>query len=141
MELTIKVKQAGRKHALIDNKIIHIEDIGNYPTAEKLITAIVYQQVNEYNSKPTNINLVPFLTDDAVADQMSTGKISFGSIYNDTKADVSKAVSVALQAFKDGMFALFINEDEISDLSNEITINQTTPITFVRLTFLAGSYW
>lgn len=141
MELTIRVKQPGRKHALINDKKIIVEDIGEHPVAKDLIAAVVQQQVNEYNSKPHEINLVPFLTDAATAEQAATGKVGFGSIYSEKKADAAKAIAVALQAFEDGMFALFINDDEVTNLSDPITLNQTTVITFVRLTFLAGSYW
>ena len=141
MELIIRVKQPGRKHALINDKKILVESIGDNPVAKDLIAAVVQQQVNEYNSKPHEVNLVPFLTDAAISEQESTGKIGFGSIYSETKADAAKAVAVALQAFEDGLFALFINDDEITSLTNPITLNPNTIITFVRLTFLAGSYW
>ena len=52
MQLTVSVKQPGRKHALIDKKIIDIKDLGKTPTAAALITAVVHQQVHEYNAKP-----------------------------------------------------------------------------------------
>lgn len=141
MELTIRVKQPGRKHALINDKKILVEDIGDHPVAKDIIAAVVRQQVNEYNSKPHEINLVSFLTDAAISEQEATGKIGFGSIYSEAKADATRAVAVAIQAFEDGMFALFINDDEITDLSKPITINPTTIITFIRFTFLAGSFW
>lgn len=141
MELTIKVKQPGSKHALIDNKIISVEDIGNFPIAEKLIIAIVQHQVGEYNNKPKEKNLLPFLSDAETTEQIRNGKVSFGSIYNENNADASKATSTALQAFEDGMFALFIDDDEVINLSQAITLNPNTIITFIRLTFLAGSYW
>jgi hypothetical protein len=53
MNIILKVKQPGRKHALIENKVITIEDIGLQPTAQRLIEAIVQQQVEEYNNKPS----------------------------------------------------------------------------------------
>ena len=141
MELKIKVKQPGRKHPLIDNKLIEIEDIGVNPTARQLIKAVVAQQVNEYNGKPHEKNLLAFLSPSQTNEQAISGKISFGSIYNENKADVAKAQETALQAFDDGMFALFVNDDEITKLDQSILFANDTVITFIRLTFLAGSYW
>jgi hypothetical protein len=141
MNIIIKIKQPGRKHALIDNKIITIEDIGPTPTAKELIEAIVEQQVLDHNHKPTEKNILPFLSNAQTEEQAATGKISFGSIYNENKAEPVQAKQTALQAFEDGMFALFVNDEEINNLTTTIALPEKSVITFIRLTFLAGSYW
>jgi hypothetical protein len=70
-----------------------------------------------------------------------TGKVGFGSIYNLKKADVQKAQENAIQAFEDGMFAVFYNDEQLEDLTQTIDLSLQHPFTFIRLTFLAGSYW
>lgn len=141
MQIIIKAKQAGRKHALIENRIIEIDDIGNNPTLSNLLKAIVKQQVEEYNSKTAEKNLLPFLSKDEIANQAQDGKIGFGSIYNENKADSEKAQETALQAFEDGMFAVFADEKELQKLDETVCVTDATVFTFIRLTFLAGSYW
>ncbi|MEC5145082.1 hypothetical protein [Chitinophaga sp. 212800010-3] len=141
MQITISVKQPGRKHALIDKRVIEITDLGVNPTLQEFILAVVSQQVDEYNSKPLEKNLLPFLTAEQVESQAATGKAGFGSIYNENRADVRKAQETALLAFKDGLFAVFADEEEIRQLTDKIPLNQETVITFIRLTFLAGSFW
>lgn len=141
MKIIIKAKQAGRKHALVENRIIEIDDIGNNPTLSDLLKAIVKQQVEEYNSKTPEKNLLPFLSKDEISNQAQSGKIGFGSIYNENKADLEKAQETALQAFEDGMFAVFADEKELQKLDESIRFTNETLFTFVRLTFLAGSYW
>ncbi|PWV56087.1 hypothetical protein [Chitinophaga sp. S165] len=140
MELIINVKQAGRKQALLERQMIEIDDIGNQPSLHNLITAVVKQQVITYNSKPFEKNLLPFLTDEQIADKASAGKIGFGSIYNEQKADVVKAQETALQAFEDGMYAVFADDEELKLLSGQLNLSPDTVITFIRLTFLAGGY-
>jgi hypothetical protein len=130
MQLTIRGKQLGSKRPLIENQVIEIEDIGTQPTAGQLISAVVVQQVREFNGKP---NVFLLLSEE--------GKIGFGSIYNTAKADPQKAIKTALQAFEDGLFVLFADEQEYTKPSAVIQINENTIITFIRLTFLAGSYW
>lgn len=141
MNIILKVKQPGRKQALIENKVITIEDTGTQPTAQSLIEAIVQQQVEEYNNKPLEKNILPFLSQSETEDQAASGKISFGSIYNENKANVEQAKQTALQAFEDGMFAFFVNDEEITALSTILVLPENSIITFIRLTFLAGSYW
>lgn len=141
MDLQIKLKQPGRKHPLIDNKIITVENLDSSPTLKALIEAIVYQQVLEYNRKSPEKNLLPFLSKSETEEQVIIGKVSFGSIYNENKADVEQAKKTALQAYEDGMFAMFVNDEEIKQLNATVALPENSVIVFIRLTFLAGSYW
>lgn len=141
MQLTVSAKQLGRKHALIDKKQIEIDDLGPSPTVQRLIEAVVEQQVREYNNKPLEKSLLPFMDQETIDDAVSTGKVGFGSIYNEAKANPDAAKRIALQAYTDGLFALFADEREFTDSKEIISLNLTTIITFIRLTFLAGSYW
>jgi len=141
MKITVKVKQAGRKHALLENKEIEIEDLGKTPVLKDFLNAVVKSQVAEYNAKNAEENLLPFLSKGEVSAQAESGKVGFGSIYNENKADLERAQETALQAFEDGMFIVFANENEIRKSDEIIELNDATVITFIRLTFLAGSYW
>lgn len=141
MKLTISAKQLGRKHPLIDRTIIEIDDIGAHPTLRHLIMAVVARQVQEYNSKTPEKSLLPFLETAAIDGQAATGKIGFGSIYNDNKADLVKAQETALLAFQDGIFVVFAGEEQLFELDNKFSLTPDTVITFIRLSFLAGSYW
>lgn len=141
MKIIVKVKQAGRKHALIENKSIEIDEIGTNPSLEVLLKAVVKQQVEGFNNKSVEENLLPFLSKDEIKQNAEGGKVGFGSIYNENKVDLTKAQETALQAFEDGMFAVFSNDDEIQKLNEVVKLNDETVITFIRLTFLAGGYW
>jgi hypothetical protein len=141
MQIIIKAKQAGRKHALIENRVIEIENIDNNPTLAELLKAVVKQQVEEYNSKTAEKTLLPFLSKDEISNQAGAGKVGFGTIYSENKADLEKAQETALQAFEDGMFAVFADENELQKLDETVGFTDETVFTFIRLTFLAGSYW
>lgn len=141
MKITVKAKQVGRKHALLENKEIEIEEIGENPTLEDLIKAIVKQQVEEFNSKTPEKNLLPFLSKSEISANAETGKVGFSSIYNENKPNFEEAQATAILAFTDGIFCVFADDEEIRNLSDEIQIKDSTVFTFIRLTFLAGSYW
>ena len=44
-------------------------------------------------------------------------------------------------AFKDGLFVVFVDGDEITALEAPLTLTEDNVIAFIRMTFLVGSYW
>ncbi len=64
-----------------------------------------------------------------------------GEKENRTLADLDTALETALLAFTDGLFTVFINDEEVKTLDTPLTIEADTIITFIRLTFLVGGYW
>lgn len=144
MKINIAVKQLGKKHPLIAPTEVEIEEMEPPHTLRKLVEAIVQQQVEQYNQKniendeegtvqrPLN-NYLSILTD--------TGKAGFNSIYNQNKANLAEAQSAAIQAFEDGLFSVFLNDEELRHLDEEILLAPDSILIFIRLTFLAGSFW
>lgn len=144
MEIKVTVKQLGRKHPILSEQKLEINANEANISLENLLRLVVQQQVEAFNSKsfemededyaklPTE-NYLNILTD--------TGKVGFGSIYNQKKADLQKAQENAIQAFEDGLFAIFYNDEQIENLSQEINLDLHHTFAFIRLTFLAGSYW
>jgi hypothetical protein len=106
MELRITAGQAGKKRPLIENRIIEIADIGSLPTVRLFISAVVAHQVREYNNQPREKSLIPFWTPSGMEEQLDGGgKVGFGSLYNEHKADLERAQQTALEAFEDTLEA------------------------------------
>jgi len=85
--------------------------------------------------------LLPFLTQEQIEDQSIAGKVQFGRIYSDKKADPQKAIDTTLQGFEDGLFRVMINHAEAETLDAPIAIKDGDTLTFIRLTFLTGRLW
>lgn len=144
MDLTISVKQLGKKHPILHEKRIELAIKTPFVTTRELIELVVDYQVQLFNSSSfewedeDKIHLpketyLPVLTD--------TGKIGFGALYNHNKVDVIMAQENAILAFEDGLYAVFYGDDQLETLSEEVNLSDNKTITFIRLTFLAGSYW
>lgn len=144
MKITVQIKQLGKKHPLLDNELIELKTLTSPTTVRDFIQAVVTQQVEVYNrqqtttdddgkAKSVQVDYLPLLID--------TGKISFGERYHDQKADLADAIDVAIQAFEDGLYTIFKSDDQLDDLSQTIQIQEEENFSFIRLTFLAGSYW
>ena len=84
----------------------------------ELLTELVKIEVEKYNEKGVDVQNVLFLSEEDIQQQSEAGKIGFGRIYSEKRADCEKAVKNALQCFEDGMVHVFQNEDELENLQN-----------------------
>lgn len=93
------------------------------------------------------------LSEEQINDLAEIGRVSFGIIYNDKMPDLKEATDAAVLAYRDGLVAIFIN-DELVEVRSEqptpteeelknsrIELHENDTISFVRLTMLAGRMW
>jgi hypothetical protein len=138
MQIFIKLKQAGKRRLVLEKQALEIADIGSSVSLKTLISAVVTQQVASYNSKTLEEPIFKFLTETQIEDEATTGKVSFGAIYNDKKADLNKAIQVALEAHIDGLYVVAVDDKIVEKLEDVLELNEKTVITFIRLTLLIG---
>ncbi len=138
MIIKVKVKQLGSKR----DKIKGIDfSLDNTPeTVEELIVEAVHTCVIEYNRRFSKTSAEP-LTESEINEKSELGKIAFGINYGDKRADEKKAAETALQAYEDGIFRIFISENECGGLKDKITLSKNDSVTFIRLTMLSGRNW
>lgn len=144
MEIKVTVKQLGKKQPLLKEKSVEIKHEQSSILLKDLLALIVEEQVSNYNKKPVdnNENDTTHSPQKNYLELLSdTGKAGFGNIYNEAKADLIKAQENVHQSFEDGIIAVFQGDDELTSLDQNIDLNLNFPFTFIRLTFLAGSFW
>lgn len=139
MDIYVRVKAIGKRKDILAPTPYTIPD--EICSLRQLLTAVVQKEVAQYNSKESEAQLIPFLTQQELDDQAKIGKVSFGTIYSDKKADPGKAVANAIQCWEDGLVRVFMNDEELADLDAPLTIEAQDVFTFMRLTFLAGNIW
>ena len=139
MDIYVRVKAIGKRKNILAPTPYSIPD--GICSLRQLLTVVVKKEVAQYNSKEPDAQLIPFLTQQELEDQAKIGKVSFGTIYSDKKADPGKAVINAIGCWEDGLVRVFMNEEELTDLDAPLTIEAQSVLTFMRLTFLAGSIW
>ena len=139
MNVFIKLKSVGKRRPILEDTIYTLPD--DISTLRQLIEATVEQEVEKYNSRGLENMLVPFLAEDEIADASTVGKVGFGRLYSDRKADPDKAKKTALQGFEDGLFRVLVGAREALELDAPLDLHEGDAITFIRLTFLAGRMW
>lgn len=140
MNLKINLKQIGQRK----QKIAPVDfDCTPVPkTLRELIVQTVTSCVNSYNERVRRgENNGDPLSKNQIEDMADMGKIAFGINYGGREQELDKAVSNALQAFEDGIYRVFLNDNELNNLDGKIELKENDSLTFIRLTMLAGRMW
>lgn len=139
MEIKVNMKSIGKKKQSVKPAVYEIQ--GCPSTVRELILAVTETGVGEYNKRMESSELLSYLTKEGIDDKAQAGKISFGVNYGEKKAELAKAQENAIECFEDGIYRIFLDEEPLETLDEEISITEESVFTFVRLTMLAGRMW
>lgn len=139
LKVYVNMKKLGSRR----NSIVQIPyELDPVPTTvQELITQMVSICVSDYNTRMESKELLENLSQAEMEDQAAAGKISFGVNYGEKKAEEDKAIANALQCFEDGIYRVFVGQEQLQKLEDKITLSEESELTFVRLTMLAGRMW
>nr|WP_283945908.1 hypothetical protein [Paenibacillus amylolyticus] len=110
-------------------------------TLRQLIENMVALQVKVLQDKKQQAELLAFLMPDEIETQGATGKVGFGAVYNEGAPDLDSAMETAITAYEDGLYKVFLNDEELQELDNSVVIQDGDNVVFVRFTMLAGRLW
>ena len=137
MKIIINVKGLSRK------KVIHQEEvelINKISTTKDLITELVKINVEKFNKKIDDKDILFIMTNEHIAEAVRSGKIG-DEVHGDKKANLEKALDTAYLAFEDGLYCIFINDEQSEKLDDNLSLKDGDILTFIRLTMLAGRMW
>jgi len=137
MELTLQLKRLDKKKV----KQVPFTLQETPKNLEELLIGCVKHQVEAFNKKRLEVNVIGFLSPSEIQEQAQSGKVDFGEINNKDLANLEKAIDNVLLAFKDGLFVVFVDDNEITDLKTPLELTSDSVIAFIRMTFLVGTYW
>ena len=137
MRIIINVKGLSRK------KVIHQEEVeltDNISTTKDLITELVKINVEKFNKKIDDKDILSIMTNEHIVEAARSGKIG-DEVHGDKKANLEKALDTAYLAFEDGLYCIFINDEQSEKLDDNLSLKDGDILTFIRLTMLAGRMW
>ena len=137
MKIIVNVKGLSRK------KVIHQEELelkDKISTTKDLITELVKINVEKFNKKIDDKNILSIITNENIAKAARIGKIG-DEVHGDKKANLEKALDTAYLSFEDGLYCIFINNKQSEKLDDSLNLKDGDIITFIRLTMLAGRMW
>lgn len=139
MIIYLSVKQAGKRKEFIKKQQIELTPTPT--TLRELLTQLVRLQVEAYNRKETDDRLLQALLPEDLDTLAETGKIAFGQRQDDRQADAEQAISTALLAYQDGLFRVFLNDEELTEPDTALELPEGAVLTLIRFTMLAGRMW
>ena len=137
MKIIINVKSLSRK------KVIHQEEVeltNKISTTKDFITELVKINVEKFNKKIDDKDILSIMTNECIAEAARSGKIG-DEVHGDKKANLEKALDTAYLAFEDGLYCIFINDEQSEKLDDSLNLKDGDILTFIRLTMLAGRMW
>jgi hypothetical protein len=140
-QLTIEGKRFGRGNAALfpPFTIPMPDDWSAEVSLRDLIAYVVGVEVTAFNERREARKLIQTLTARQIEEGAEAGKIVMGSRDEDeAAADPAQATVVALQAFEDGLYFAFVDDRQIEDLAEVVTLSASPKLTFLRLVALAG---
>ena len=139
MELNVNVKSvSGKKNRITTIPVTYSRD---EMTVRELIEETVQFCVSDYNERKENGELLRALLPQEIDDKAAQGKISFGMVYGEKDADLKKATNDAVEAFSDGVVAIFADERRLESLDEQLKLTEIQSLTFIKLAMLAGRMW
>lgn len=138
MKININIKRIGSDKNAVDKVLFYFDQIPS--TVGELITIITEKCVNDHNERASKTEPEP-MTEEYLRDMESVGRFTFGLDYNGNLQDRSDAIKNAFQCYEDGLFRIFLNDEELGSLSDSIKLCEDDDLTFIRLTMLSGRVW
>lgn len=137
--ITIEARVLGQKRPA-PVWTVPIPEIGGGTTRllRDLIAQVVLAEVSAFQVRQEERKLIRILTPEAIAKGVENGKVDLGGRDLEQVVEPQAAVDTALQAFEDGLYFVFIDNEQQTALDSEVILQPDSRIVFVRLTPLAG---
>lgn len=139
MKIFVHTKQLGKKLRKVAPCPYALPCIPG--TLRELIGLLVRGSVETYNLRLGQKEPSAVLSPENIEDMSQVGKIAFGIPFGGKEVRVEEALETAFQGFGDGLYRLFLNETELTQLDEHLELKENDLITIIRLVMLTGSFF
>jgi hypothetical protein len=134
--LTISGKVLGKSQNLFTTWQMDLSEQSS--TLEELLTQIVRSEIQAFQSRQADRRLTKVLGLVDIEAGVTAGKISSGGSDLEQVVDERGAIENALQAFKDGFYLVFVDDEQQEDLLGIVNLTANSELLFLHLTPLVG---
>ncbi|GGR94418.1 hypothetical protein [Deinococcus sedimenti] len=111
---------------------------GSAHTLEQLLTALVEHELAAYDQRQAGVGVLRVLTERELEDAALTGRVALSPQDRAATVTPEDAARTALTAFRDGLYYVFLDDEQLTDLSAPVTLRPDSTLLLLRLTALAG---
>ncbi|MEM7537587.1 MAG: hypothetical protein AAF639_35785 [Chloroflexota bacterium] len=141
--ITVNAHHVGHRQNSIEDTTFGIplgdDTDSGYITLAELIRHIVTVEVQGFEERQQKRRFYPLLTAQEIRRGAAKGKVN--AAVNDEPqqvVDIEAVVANAHQSFVDGLYFLFVDDVQYSNLSDTVFISPGAVVSFIRLVALAG---
>lgn len=138
----VEGKVLGQKRPLFHDWRIELppywERGGDRLKLRDLIVHIVIEEVNAFKQRQAERKLARIMSEAEIEQSAAKGKIDPGERDLKQNIQTEDAIGAAVQAFEDGLYYVFIDGVQQTNLDSEIYLKAESKVTFVRLVALSG---
>jgi hypothetical protein len=134
--ITIEGKLPGQRRPLFPEWQMPLPQEG--VSLRQFLTQTVEQEVQNFRERQEERRFVHALTAQDIAAGLMRGKVDAGGHNAVQEVDTAEAVQVAIQAFEDGLYYIFVDDTQYTELDEPIRLQPDSRVTFIRLVALAG---
>ncbi|WP_458461015.1 hypothetical protein [Paenibacillus sp.] len=139
MNVWITVKSLGKRKPVLAKQAAELPETTH--TLRQLIENMVALQVKALQDKKQQAELLAYLMPEDIEAQGLAGEVGFGAVYNEGVPDLEVAIDTAITAYEDGLYKVFLNDEELQELDKSILLQDGDNVVFIRFTMLAGRLW
>ena len=140
--LTVEGKVVGQKRPIFADWHVELppvnENNGDRLKLRDLITSIVVKEVDAFITRQEERKLARVMSRQEIEQGVERGKVDAGERDLGQKINTLEAIATALQAFEDGLYFVFIDEVQQTNLDSEVFLKANSKVIFLRLTALVG---
>ena len=141
LTIQVEAKMVGKKSPLFTDWHVPLPPEFSHSgrkTLRDLISLIVMQEVEAFRERQEKRRLAQVLSPAEIEAGAARGKIDLGERDLDQEVDEHEAVGVALQAFEDGLYYVFLDEVQQENLDQTVFVGPNSRLMFIRLVALVG---
>jgi hypothetical protein len=137
--ITVDGRMVGQRRPLVPPWEIPLRAGEEQLPLRDLIARVVREEVAAFQERQERRRSIQALTAAEIERAAATGKIDMGGREEEgAPVDPEQAVATALQAFADGLYYVFVDEQQQESLDRPVTLRPGSRVTFLRLVALAG---
>ena len=142
VSIVLEGKVVGQKRPLFTDWHVDLppldENRGDHLKLRDLITSIVIKEVEAFRMRQEERKLARVMSRQQIEQGVIGGKVDPGERDLQQEVNVDEAIAVALQAFEDGLYFVFIDDVQQTQLDSEVFLKTNSKVMFLRLTALVG---
>lgn len=136
--LVISGKVLGKTQPVFTDWELELADDRPTMTLRSLLSEIVRAEVAAFQARQSQRRLIQILSPAQIRLGLKQGKIESGGSELNQDVNVETAVETALQAFEDGLYFVFLDDQQQENLDDAISLQPNSQLLFLRLVALVG---